>query len=144
MPKFNKEQFDKVIQLIADGKAIRNAVKDVSISSSTFYSWIDNDIELEKRYARATEERATALVEDMLEIADNASSEDVQVARLQVDSRKWIASKLRPKKYGDSSQVKITDGDGEPIKINALFNVDLLNVQTNRSLLEDSSSKEES
>lgn len=132
------EKFNQVIQLISEGRALRNALRDVKMSSETFYKIINNDEELTLRYARATEERASAMVEDMLEIADSATAEDVQVARLQVDSRKWLASKLRPKKYGDSSQIKLTDGDGDKLKINALFNIDLMNVPGNESTKEDS------
>jgi hypothetical protein len=57
------------------------------------------------QYARAKEESADHLAEEIMEIADEAmnalTSEQVQAARLRVDARKWIASKLKPKKYGE-------------------------------------------
>lgn len=31
-----------------------------------------------------------------------------QLSRLRVDARKWIASKLKPKKYGDKTEVEHT------------------------------------
>jgi len=34
------------------------------------------------------------------------------VARLQVDTAKWIASKLLPKRYGEKSQLDHTSSDG--------------------------------
>lgn len=40
--------------------------------------------------------------------------ENIQRSHLRVDTRKWIAPKMRPKKYGDSTNVKITGGDGTP------------------------------
>jgi hypothetical protein len=44
---------------------------------------------------------ADKLFKECLEIADKATPENVSVARLQVDTRKWAAARLAPKKYGD-------------------------------------------
>lgn len=50
------------------------------------------------------------LAEEILELADapiptdndgRMDSAAVQAARLRVDARKWIAAKLKPKRYGD-------------------------------------------
>ena len=41
------------------------------------------------------------LADEILEIVDNAVGEDVQAARLRVDARKWIMSKIAPKRFGD-------------------------------------------
>lgn len=71
-----------------------------------------------RQYARAREAQADFLAEEIIEIADDGSNdymtivkgdkeynvEDKEVtnrSRLRVDSRKWIASKLKPKKYAD-------------------------------------------
>src|SRR5215831_16773505 len=51
--------------------------------------------------ARAREAQADKLFKESLEIADKATPENVSVARLQIDVRKWHAGKLAPKKYGD-------------------------------------------
>ena len=47
------------------------------------------------------EEGQDKLFKECLEIADKATPENVSVARLQVDTRKWAAARLAPKKYGD-------------------------------------------
>jgi len=46
-----------------------------------------------------------------------ANGENIQRSRVRIDTRKWLASKLKPKKYGD--KVDLTHGgpDGGPIKI---------------------------
>ena len=90
---------------------------------STLFLWLRTHKEFSEQYAKAKEESADALVEDMLDIADNQVSQplivngepieingriikitdgpSVQHAKLRVDTRKWAASKLKPKKYGD-------------------------------------------
>jgi hypothetical protein len=41
----------------------------------------------------------------------------IEHRRLQVDARKWIAAKLKPKKYGDKQQTEVTGADGGPLQI---------------------------
>ena len=63
--------------------------------------------------------RGRTLVDEILEIADDAksatSSDQVQAARLRVDSRKWAASKMKPHTYGDKLQR--TGEGGGPIRV---------------------------
>jgi hypothetical protein len=44
------------------------------------------------------------MVEDMHAIADDETL-DPNSRRIRVDTRKWIASKLKPKKYGDKIEL---------------------------------------
>jgi hypothetical protein len=76
-------------------------------SISTIFKWLHERAEFSQQYARAKEEAAELFSEDMLEIADSSSG-DVQRDRLRVDTRKWIASKLKPKKFGDKVEQQIS------------------------------------
>jgi len=67
----------------------------------TFYKRITEDEDFAKKYARAREVQAHRETEEIRAIADLATPEDVHVARLRIDARKWRASKLAPKVYGD-------------------------------------------
>jgi len=103
---------------------------------TTVFDWIHDDPEFAKQYARAKEEQADFLIEEMLEIADDSSEDDifiekndesgksakrvcnnefVQRSRLRVDTRKWLASKLKPKRYGDRLDLSTDTG---PIQFN--------------------------
>ena len=75
--------------------------------------WVKRDVALTEQYARAMEDRAEALFEETKDIADSATPETVNVARLQVDTRKWFLGKLDSKKYGDRSQVDHTNNGKE-------------------------------
>jgi hypothetical protein len=57
-----------------------------------------------------------AMAEEILEIADSADSENYNPSRLQVDTRKWLMSKLAPKKFGDKVEQFISGPEGGPIK----------------------------
>jgi hypothetical protein len=58
-----------------------------------------------------------ALADEIIEMADNATNEDVQAVRLRVDARKWIMSKIAPKKYGDRLDLTHAAPDGGPMKV---------------------------
>ena len=83
-------------------------------SHSTIRKWIFENKEFSDNYEKAKQEQADFLADEMLEIADDNSNDllegqhgnvpngaNVQRSRLKIDTRKWIASKLKPKKYGD-------------------------------------------
>lgn len=114
--------FDKIIVEIAEGASLISSLKG-KMSTQTFFVLLEEDDNKSKRYARATEIRAETIAEEIINISDNIGSDIVtlpdgrevvdhavvQRDRLRVDSRKWLLSKLQPKKYGD--KVDITSGD---------------------------------
>lgn len=63
-----------------------------------------------KQYARAREEQADSFADEIIDIADSVAPEagEVAKAKLQIDARKWKASKMAPKKYGDKVEQQIT------------------------------------
>ena len=83
---------------------------------STVYRWISSNEDFRNRYTRAREDQADTLADEIIRISDEqpASNEhgidaaSVNHQRLRVDARKWIASKLKPKKYGDKTEVEHT------------------------------------
>lgn len=82
----------------------------------TVLNWMSTDTNFCTSIARAREEQAEHLAEEIVAIADTCS--DPQKAKLQIDARKWYASKLAPKKYGEkldlnsrhSGEIKIVIG----------------------------------
>lgn len=114
-----KDIFDYVCKEIESGRALRNVLKDENMpSTSTFYQWLENNEDKAKQYARATEVRAEVIFDDILSIADQNESDTyinengvevvnndvIQRSRLRIDARKWVLSKLNPKKFGDKIQ----------------------------------------
>jgi len=144
---------DHVCTEMAKGRAFRTIMlKDKDMpTDKTFHSWIDKSETYLRQYARAASKRADAIFEDILDIADDQEGDVykdkdgneqtnhnvIQRARLRVDSRKWMAGKLNPKKYGEAQLLKLGDHEGEEIKLNAIFSTDILkkpDVQTDDSV----------
>lgn len=83
--------------------------QQLDVHVSTFNRWVERGgEERTASYARARARGAHSIAEDALTIADEASPADVQVARLRVDTRKWIAGKLNPDEYSDKQQPAVS------------------------------------
>lgn len=99
-------------------------------SYRVIHEWRITHDEFRNLYARAKEYQAEIIAEEILEISDYSAEdymvgdngksvldhEHVQRSKLRIDTRKWVASKLLPKKYGDKIQNEITGLDGSAVK----------------------------
>lgn len=113
------EQIETFLEkLSTSNEGAQKIAESIGIPKTTLWRMLEEDLELRGRYARAKEMQADFLVQEMLDIADDSTNDTeiknfgdstVEVenkewtnrSRLRVDTRKWIASKLFPKKYGD-------------------------------------------
>ena len=120
--KYTDELFDEICDLIATSeRGLVSICKDKGLNTNTFYSWLEKEVELVNKYARAKNLQAEFMAEQILAIADDktgdvlagefgevGNSANVSRSKLQVDSRKWLASKLYPKKFGDKVQTELS------------------------------------
>lgn len=110
-----EEMIDEILSQIACGKSLVKILKSDEKFPDyvNFLRWLDKDPELRRKYARAREDQADFLADEINDLSDEAAKLEkdgfdnarVQAYRLRIDSRKWSASKLRPKKYGDKLEV---------------------------------------
>ena len=79
------------------------------------YTWMFQNEEFREAYARAREDQCETYADQLVEIADELPPMDqggrtdsgfVSWQKNRIDTRKWIASKLKPKKYGDKVGVE--------------------------------------
>jgi len=136
-PEDKEKIFNEICFRISEGESLREifekSKKKEYPDRVTFYDWLRSDEEKHNRYARAMELRALLFVDEILEISDDKSNDTMIIkkggnefevenkewvnrSRLRVDSRKWIASKLFPKQFGDRVEDKEKEtGDNEII-----------------------------
>lgn len=121
---YNDQVASRLLSEIAEGKSVASLCKqDWAPSRQTFYLWIHTHRTFADSYAKAKDDCAESLADEIIDIADNGSndwmdvndpenpgyrfnSEHYQRSRLRVDTRKWVASKLKPKKYGEKTEVE--------------------------------------
>lgn len=109
---FTQDIADAICERIADGESLRAICADPEMpGTSAVCKWLGKHPEFAEQYARARELQADALFDDCLAIADGTTlkaGEDINARRLQIDTRKWMAGKLKGK-YSD--KVKHVGGD---------------------------------
>lgn len=101
--KYTPELAAEICEQIADGNSLRKicAASDMPARRTVEY-WLRDKDDFLRQYARAREEQADFYADEIIEIADTET--DSNIARVRIDARKWVASKLKPKKYGEKVQ----------------------------------------
>ena len=122
--KYSPEIAAQLLTRITEGESLRQITRDPDMPGhSTVYEWLLAKPDFADNYARARDEQADTLADEIIAIADEPPAEvtdDKGTSRTdngwvtwqknRVDARKWVASKLKPKKYGDR---QIVAGDKE-------------------------------
>ena len=125
---YNPELAAQICEHIAQGKSLRTIAEMEGMPhQATIMAWLDGSHpDFSEQYARAREAQADKLAEETLLIADESSqdtyvdadgnvktnTEAIQRSKLRVDTRKWLASKMAPKKYGDKVAIGGADDLG--------------------------------
>jgi hypothetical protein len=60
------------------------------------------------RIAQAREAQQDVIIDELLDIADTATVEEVNLAKLRIWTRQWAAARFAPKKYGENQRVEVT------------------------------------
>ncbi len=122
---YTKETADLICAGLALGKSIRTVLREggeTMPSMATFFSWLRLYPDFLNQYTRAKEEAVESLAEEIMDIADESSNDYMEVkygkewvtvqnkeammrSKLRIDTRMWIMSKLKPRKYGTKLDV---------------------------------------
>lgn len=125
---YSQDIADMICERLADGESLRSICEDEAVPArSTVFRWLSLHPEFQDQYARAREAQADAIFDDILEIADNGrndwmekkdqegenigwreNGEALRRSALRIDARKWMAGKLRPKKYSDKLDLNVS------------------------------------
>ena len=101
---------------LAEGMSLRAVCRqDDMPAPSTVVGWVNTSTDFAEQYARAREVGYALLADEIIDIsAPPTHTEDTPVminrARLEIDSRKWLLSKMLPKVYGDKLETTVKGG----------------------------------
>lgn len=131
---YSQETVAVICDRIALGESLRSICRDEAMPAmSSVFLWLNKHSEFSDQYAHAREAQADTLADEIVDIADDGSRDytvdadgiatvdhdHIARARLRVDARKWIASKLKPKKYGEKLDTTHRGDPAAPIMITA-------------------------
>lgn len=133
---FTTKIADAILERLSGGESLRSICQDKGmVSRVTVLRWVADDVGgFAKLYDRAREMQAHSMAEDILDIADNgtndwmkanaaddagwvANGENIQRSKLRYEARRWLASKIFPKQYGDKQTTEISGPAGGAIKL---------------------------
>ena len=120
---YTDETAETICRLLADGLGLREICdREGMPAKGTVFRWLSERPSFQDRYARARELQAEHYADEIIEISDDATNDwmkrmqgeevvdvinhdHIARSRLRVDARKWLMSKLAPKKYGDKIEL---------------------------------------
>lgn len=122
---FFEELADMICERLTQGESLRAICSDEGMPhAGTVCRWLATNDVFREQYARAREAQAELMADEMVEISDDGrndwmerngsegeslgwkeNGEAIRRSALRIDTRKWIAARLLPKKYGDKIAV---------------------------------------
>jgi len=109
----------EIVGQVSSGKALSTVLRQDNMPTWVgFHAMVAQDAKLATAYEKAVQDRADRLADEILQLSDEPMPEHlegamasawVQQKRMQVDARKWIASKLKPRTYGDRIDMTVRD-----------------------------------
>lgn len=118
-------------QLAACGSLRAVCRQDGMPNRTTIMRWVVDDIDgFAAKYARAKDLGIDEFVEETLEIADDGSndwmvtergpqvdSEHIARSKVRIETRRWLAERMAPKRYGVKQGLELTGKDGAPLAV---------------------------
>lgn len=116
------EAIEELCEFIAGGGATHNLnvwCETNDFNYTTVLKWLATDKKRQALYDQARDLRADAIFDEIVTVANepvpsnnfgNLDSGAVADKRLRIDTLKWMAGRLAPKRYGDKVQVGGAEG----------------------------------
>lgn len=103
------EVWEELLIRVAEGATLRSLVEEGFPTRVSLWLKCDKDPEFAQRYQQAKLRGVEARADECIHISDNVSADPFQIAKakLMTDVRRWEASKLLPRIYGDKQQVDL-------------------------------------
>ena len=123
--KYTPELVERVLEELRQHGSTLKAARACGVDRSTIVSWCELFPEFEPHYARAKQQGIDALIEDTIEIGDEpppltgagmVDNGAVSHAKLRIETRRWYAERLAPKRYGVLQKFEHTGANGGPIE----------------------------
>lgn len=154
---YTTQMADIICIRLSEGESLKGIVRSEGMPDrATVYRWLLEQPAFCDKYARAREEQADTLADEIIAIADESpeinevrdkhgdvidikiDSGYVAYQKQRIEARKWTAMKLKPKKYGD--KLELAGDPNSPLKVEVQSEADtylaalLMNVELNKQV----------
>jgi hypothetical protein len=121
---FGPKVAERICEKIAAGKSLRRICDEKAMPPKKIVlRWLEENPSFAAQYARAREAQADSYADELIDLARRADATNAHAIRVQVDTIKWVVSKLKPKRYGDraaleiEAEVAVTHRTADPIEL---------------------------
>lgn len=119
--KYTAELAEVLLSRISSGESVRSIARDPEMpAQSTIFDWALHHPEFSVQYDKAVDVRMEIRAEEIEELAE--TMEDLQRAKLVIDTKKWNMSKLKPKRFGDKLDLDPNDKGIQPLMVKIIGN----------------------
>ena len=154
---YTTQMADIICIRLSEGESLKGIVRSEGMPDrATVYRWLLEQPAFCDKYARAREEQADTLADEIIAIADespeinevrdkNGDVIDIKIdsgyvayQKQRIEARKWTAMKLKPKKYGD--KLELAGDPNNPLKVEVQSEADtylaalLMNVELTKQV----------
>src|SRR5947207_11944667 len=125
---YNAKRAERVLTAVADGATLSAAAASCKVPRQTVRTWLGAHPAFAASFEAAKAVRIEVLAEQIearaneaQQIAEAAAKNGgnpnaaVAALRVELESKRWLLSKLAPRTYGDRNQVELTGRDGAPL-----------------------------
>lgn len=134
---YSEELANAICERIASGESLKSVCRDDGMPGHvTVLRWALTIPEFQNQYKRARDMQAEILADELLDIADDGrndwmekhdqngmavgwreNGEAMRRSQLRIETRKWVAAKLMPKRWGDKTSTEISGPNGQPLTL---------------------------
>lgn len=126
--RYTKALAARICEAIAAGESMRKAAAENGVPNPTVMRWVRSRPAFAEQYARACETRLGVQEEKLFDLMaqghlaamdPECGNARLQAVKLEIDTLKWMLSKLLPKKYGEASRLELdgkVDGPALPAR----------------------------
>lgn len=100
--------FDEILTKVASGDPVHKALKDLNVHES-WIAWVLADPQRKEAYEQAQAIATEVYASEIIDISNQADTEDMYLAKLRIDARKYMMERWNRKRYGEVKQLEVTN-----------------------------------
>lgn len=130
-----EEMAETILTRLIDGESLRRICSSEGMPTrAAVLKWVRTDPIFREQYRLARELQAETLADEMIDISDDGSNdwmpkvaqdgqnqgwlengEALRRSQLRIDTRKWMAARMWPRRWGNNGTMAVTDAEGGPV-----------------------------
>ena len=105
--EFSEEKAAKILSAISNGGTLTEVAKELDITPECVYHWMSQFPSFSDSYYAARESMARTLVDQLLDSAKAATSDEALLLKVRASVIQWVVSRYNQKEFSDSRRIEL-------------------------------------